>query len=99
MQIDAMLWRPGGAEPLAAKVLNLGLGGAGIACSAPLHVDERLTVTLLAPSLLDPLVSQARVAWAQPTEGTALVYGGLSFELLEREALLVLFQLIGGMSL
>jgi len=83
---------------MAAKVLNLGLGGAGFACAAILRPEERLTVTLISPSLLDPLVAPARVAWIRPAEDAALLYGGLTFEAVDRGVLLTLFQLIGGVT-
>ena len=95
VQLEGALWHPGNAEPVGVKVLNLSLAGAGIACTVALYQDERLMVTLLSPSLLDPLALPARVAWTAIAEEPGLVYGGLVFELPERSSLLTLFQLIG----
>jgi hypothetical protein len=99
LELDALLWRAADSEPVAAKVLNLGLGGAGLAFTAQLRQEDRLTVTLLSPSLLDPLIANARVAWVHAPGGSPLSYAGLAFEALERSTLLTLFQLISTLTL
>jgi hypothetical protein len=98
VQLSASLWHPGGAEPISAQVLNLGLGGAGIACNAVLRVEDGTMLTLDSPTLLDPLVLGARVAWVTVPPRPSLVYAGLAFEVPERGALLTLFQLIGALT-
>ena len=98
VRLDALLFRPGSAEPASAKLYDLGLGGAGVVSPSPLRAEERLTVTLLSPTLLDPLVALARVAWVSPSDGVPEAYtAGLAFEALERDALLTLFQLISAL--
>jgi hypothetical protein len=61
-------------------------------------------LTLLAPSLLDPLVLSSRVAWVRLPErtshppasgGAGFLYSGLAFDAPDRTSLLTLFQLIG----
>ncbi len=98
VQLQASLWHPGNPEPAWAQVVNLGLAGAGIACPDVLHQEDRVVMTLLSASLLDPLVLPARVAWVDVPPRPALVSAGLAFELPERSALLTLFQLIATLS-
>jgi hypothetical protein len=93
-QAQASIWHPGRVEQTAAQVLNVGLGGAGIACAAALRPDDRVMLTLLSPNLLDALVLASRVAWVQALERDGYIYAGLAFEAPDRDALLTLFQLI-----
>lgn len=49
-----------------AVVIDLSLAGAGIETEEPLVPGERLSVTLTTPTMWDPLVIEAVVAWAHP---------------------------------
>ena len=98
VQLRASVWFPGSEERAHAQVLNLGLGGAGIACRAPLRQDDRVMLTLLAPSLLDPLVLPSAIAWVRAPQQTAFLYAGVAFDAPDRTALLPLFQLIGALT-
>jgi hypothetical protein len=95
VQAQASIWHPGRVEQTPAQILNVGLGGAAIACSAVLRLEDRVMITLLSPTLLDALVLAARVAWVQSPQRPGFSYAGLAFEAPGREALLTLFQLIG----
>ncbi len=53
-----------GAEPHAAELVDLGLAGAGVETEEPLVVGERVQMTLSTPTLWDPLVLDAVVAWS-----------------------------------
>jgi hypothetical protein len=94
VQAQASVWHPGRVEQTAAQILNIGLGGAGIACPGHLREDDRVMLTVVSPQLLDALVLAARVAWVAAPQGTGFIYAGLAFEAPERAALLTLFQLI-----
>lgn len=95
MQLSATVWHPVRVDQSAARVLNVGLGGAGIASPVVLREADRVMITFLSPSLLDPLPLAARVAWSLVPEQGDLFYAGLAFEAPDRAALLTLFQLIG----
>jgi len=98
VQIHASLWHPDGTEPMPVKVLNVGLGGAGIACQSVLRQEDRVLLTLLSQTLVDPLVLAARVAWVQGPARPAWLYAGLDFETPDRSVLLTLFHLIGALT-
>jgi hypothetical protein len=98
VQLDGALWHPGATEPIAVKVLNLGLAGAGIACKLGVRKEDRITLTLLSDSLLDPLPLPGRIAWVQASEGLGLLYSGIAFEIPDRTQLLTLFHLIAAVT-
>jgi len=49
-----------------AAVVDLSLAGAGLETDEPLPAGERLTIAFATPTLWDPLVLTAVVAWAHP---------------------------------
>ena len=49
-----------------AVMTDLSLAGAGLETDEPLVVGERLSLTLATPTMWDPLVVEAVVAWAHP---------------------------------
>ena len=49
-----------------AVVTDLSLAGAGLETDEPLLPGERISVTLTTPTMWDPLVIEAVVAWAHP---------------------------------
>lgn len=82
-----------------ARIKNLGLGGACIELvpSSPseghvLRVDALILLEVIAPSLWDPLVLRARVAWVRRSMPARI---GVRFEHQEQGNLFALFQLIG----
>ena len=56
-----------------ALVVDLSLAGAGLETDEPLVPGERLSLTLSTPTMWDPLVIEAVVAWAHPPRVTAAV--------------------------
>lgn len=72
VRTEASLRLAGGVS--AVKLLDLGVGGAGVAFEGELPVGGTIDVLLNAPNRWEPLVLRARVAWCQ--QGRA----GLSFE-------------------
>jgi hypothetical protein len=49
-----------------ALVVDLSLAGAGIETDEPFFPGDRISVTLATPTMWDPLVLEAVVAWAHP---------------------------------
>lgn len=56
-----------------AAVVDLSLAGAGIETDEPLVPGNRVSVTLSTPTMWDPLVLEATVAWAHPPRTTQAV--------------------------
>ena len=75
-----------------APVENVGLGGARLLVAERLAQGDAVTLSFTAPTLWDPLVLRARVAWVTPGELPARV--GLAFEHKSPEALFALYELI-----
>lgn len=73
-------------------VENVGLGGARIVSEERLAPGDQVTLSFTAPTLWDPLVLRARVAWVAP--GPPPVKAGLAFEHRNAEAVFALYELI-----
>jgi hypothetical protein len=56
-----------------AVVVDLSLAGAGLETDEPLAPGERLSLTLSTPTMWDPLVIDAVVAWSHPPRASAEV--------------------------
>lgn len=79
---------------LAAKLVDLGLGGASIVVSEPLPLGTSVRLRIDAPQLWESLIIPARVAWMRPTiQGDARL--GLRFEPDSPATLTVLAELVG----
>jgi hypothetical protein len=82
-----------------AAVENLSLGGARVLVDERLSVGDGVTVSFTAPTLWDPLVLRAHVAWVAPPAPSAHdprspVRAGLAFEHKTAEAVFALYELI-----
>jgi hypothetical protein len=77
-------------------IQNVGLGGACAALDAPLATiapGDGVTLSFTAPTLWDPLVLRARVAWIGPATSNE-VRIGVAFEHKAPEAVFALYELI-----
>jgi hypothetical protein len=77
-----------------APVENVGLGGARVVVEEKLAPGDAITLSFTAPTLWDPLVLRARVAWIGPVSGGAERRVGLAFEHKNPDAVLALYELI-----
>jgi hypothetical protein len=75
-----------------APVENIGLGGARVLVDEHLAVGDAVTLSFTAPSLWDPLVLRARIAWVAP--GDPPTRAGMAFEHKSVEAVFALYELI-----
>ncbi|MGH7294438.1 MAG: PilZ domain-containing protein [Polyangiaceae bacterium] len=74
---------------------NVSLGGARVIADAVLAPGDAVTVSFTAPTLWDPLLLRARVAWITPrTPGEGSVRAGLSFDHKTGDAVFALYELI-----
>ena len=70
VQLPVILRGVRGEWERAARVIDITLAGAGLETEEPLVAGERVMVSFATPTLWDPLVLGAVVAWAHPI-GTA----------------------------
>ena len=75
-----------------AAVENVGLGGARLLVEERLALGDALTLSFTAPTLWDPLVLRARVAWVG--RGDLANRVGLAFEHRSPQAVFALYELI-----
>jgi hypothetical protein len=64
LTVEVAAQRSGIRRP--AVVIDLSLAGAGIETDEPFFPGDRISVTLATPTMWDPLVIEAVVAWAHP---------------------------------
>ena len=88
-------------EHIVSRIVDLGLGGAGLEMNAPLTQGERLRVTLSAPTMWDPLVIDAVVAWTHPASRppseavtSEPIRAGVAFDYATPSAVLALFKML-----
>ncbi|MBX3185810.1 MAG: PilZ domain-containing protein [Labilithrix sp.] len=87
-----------------AHVIDLSIAGAGIETEEPLVPGDRLSVTFATPTMWDPLVLTAVVAWAHSPRFTAevdafgrprsIARAGLAFEYPDPSAVLAMFEML-----
>ena len=75
-----------------AAVENMGLGGARVLLDERVAPGDSLTLSFTAPTLWDPLLLRARVAWVDAGGPPRRV--GLAFEHKGPEAVFALYELI-----
>jgi hypothetical protein len=92
VRLRALLTHVGAGWQRQVAVDNVGLGGARVAVDGGLAVGDAVTVSFTAPTLWDPLVLRARVAWAS-TDATPM-RAGLAFEHKTPDAVFALYELI-----
>jgi hypothetical protein len=70
------------------------LGGTGLTLFEALQKGDYVVVSFLAPSLWDPLVIPARIAWVRPATSLEPVSAGLAFEPRDPLTVFALFELL-----
>ncbi len=81
-----------------ADVINVGLGGACVVVDELLAVDDTVSLSFTAPTLWDPLVLRARVAWVGPAVPREPTRAGVAFEHKSPTGALALFELVNTIS-
>jgi hypothetical protein len=74
-----------------ATVEDIGLGGARLVLDG-LSAGDAVTISIATPTLWDPLLLRARVAWA--ATGDTEKRAGIAFEHDDERAVLALYELI-----
>jgi hypothetical protein len=78
---------PTGAQT-RVEVVDLGLGGAGLVVDEAMTEGDSVSLSFIAPTLWDPLVIRARVAWSSERRA------GVAFEHKSPQAVFALFELV-----
>lgn len=88
----------------SATVIDIHLAGAGVETDEPLVAGDRISVAFATPTLWDPLILTAVVAWAHPLRATnevdafgrprASARSGLSFDYPTPDATLAMFEML-----
>ncbi|HSO40703.1 MAG TPA: PilZ domain-containing protein [Labilithrix sp.] len=102
LSVELLSHRSGVARP--AVVTDLSLAGAGLETDEPLLAGERVSVTLATPTMWDPLVLEAVVAWAHPPRPShevdavgrsrTVARAGIAFEYPTPAAILAMFEML-----
>jgi hypothetical protein len=77
-----------------ATVENMGLGGVSVLLEERVAAGDAVTLSFTAPTLWDPLVLRARVAWTDTGAPPNARRVGLAFEHKAPEAVFALYELI-----
>jgi hypothetical protein len=104
VQIPVVLRGERSAWERPGRVIDIHLGGAGIETDEPLTARERVSIAFATPTLWDPLVLSAAVAWAHPLRSTdeldalgrtrAIARAGLRFDYPTPDAVLAMYDMI-----
>lgn len=88
----------------SGTVIDIHLAGAGLETDEPLVAGDRISVAFATPTLWDPLVLTAVVAWAHPPRATNEVdalgrprmsaRAGLAFDYPTPDATLAMFEML-----
>lgn len=81
-----------------AQVVNLGLGGACIVLEQRLGAGDVVTLSFVAPTLWDPLLVRARVAWSEEAAPREPARAGIAFEHRNAPSVFALFELVAAMA-
>jgi hypothetical protein len=95
VRLQATISHPRAGWERDADVFDIGLGGACLSAPEPLHPGERVSIAFVAPSLWDPLMIPARVAWYRPGSGIYSARAGVAFDHTGRQSVMALFELVG----
>jgi hypothetical protein len=89
---------------LPGVVIDLSLAGAGVETEAALAAGERVSVVIATPTMWDPLVLRAVVAWAHPMRITDEIdalglprtsaRSGLAFDYATPDDALAMFEML-----
>jgi hypothetical protein len=103
VQLVALAGQRAGVER-PAVVVDLSLAGAGLETDEPLAPGERFSLTLSTPTMWDPLVIDAVVAWAHPPRASTEVdsigrsrtvaRAGIAFDYPNAAPVLSLFEML-----
>ena len=80
VNLSATVVAGGGSWQRAARLVDLGLGGACVVLPESIPVGSPLALVIDAPHLWDPLEIDGSVAWVGEQAGTQALYLGVKFQ-------------------
>jgi hypothetical protein len=94
-RLRALVIHPDAGWQRHLAIDNVGLGGARLLVEERIASGDAVTMSLTAPTLWDPLVLRARVAWVDPA--TPPRRAGVAFEHADARAVFALYELIAAL--
>jgi hypothetical protein len=84
-----------------AVLIDLSLAGAGFECVETVYAGDRLSIAFPTPTMWDPLVVSALVAWARPGESVdnygrsrAISRAGVTFDYPTPDTVLSMYEML-----
>lgn len=87
-----------GPREVRGRLVDLGLGGAGLIMPEPVPEGERVHLFLHLPQLWDPLRIEAEVAWCDMSGGAVNTRAGVRFVAPSGRALRLLAEVLTGIA-
>jgi hypothetical protein len=94
VRLQALVTHVSAGWQRSAPVENMGLGGARLLLDERVSPGDAVTLSFTAPTLWDPLVLRARVAWVSGTGRLPMLAAGVAFEHKGPDAVFALYELI-----
>jgi len=97
VRLRGVVWHPRAGWQREVEVKDLGLGGVRVQLREMLTAGDKISLSLVAPTLWDPLAIPARVAWVWPPTSLDPASAGIAFEPKDPASMLALFELMGAL--
>lgn len=91
--VAAHVRRAATGRRLAARIVDIGIGGAGLVLDEPLVVGESVVLEVAPPSRWDPVPLLAVVAWT--SRGPEGVRAGLAFDHRDADGVRAVIEIAG----
>lgn len=95
LEVELQLGRA--AARRSASMTDVSLAGAGLELDETLVPGERLTIAIATPTLWDPLVVPAVVAWARAGEGRSRARAGIAFEHASADSVFATWEMLSAL--
>jgi hypothetical protein len=95
VRLRGVLWYARAGWQREVEIADLGLGGACVRLMETLAIGEKVSLSLVAPTLWDPLAIPGRIAWVGPVTLIEPGRAGIAFEPKDAAAMFALFELMG----
>jgi PilZ domain len=95
VRLRGVIWHPRAGWYREVEIADLGLGGARLQLWETLNAGDRISLSLVAPTLWDPLAIPARIVWVWPATSLDRGSAGVAFEPKDSASMLALFELMG----
>jgi PilZ domain len=97
VRLRGVVWHPRAGWQREVDVTDLALGGVRVQLREMLTAGDKISLSLVAPTLWDPLAIPGRVAWVWPPTPVDPASAGIAFEPKDPASMLALFELMGAL--